>query len=288
MASYVNDDFFGQHLLNRNYITLNLLIKTLDIQKKLNKKIGDWAVELGYINKEQANEIHNEQKRTNKYFGEIAIKKGFLKAEDVDKLSVVQKEAHTYIGEIFVLLGYISEDQFKKELSEFNKNDETRLNKINQFIFDNAEKFKYLSMVIDAAEHTIFRMLLLSIKVSDRICFTDIIKKKESCFRIDFSGDINFSVYYNFNRDFCNDAVFNFFKTYPKKKVLSMREPVLQELTNIVSGVIASDLANLKDISVNISVPKSIVESELKFDKPGFQVNFISPDSELEITIILN
>ncbi len=70
MSNFINDDFFGQYLLSRNIISYPILFKAISIQKQLNKKIGDWAVELKYINSEQASEIYNEQKRTNKYFGE--------------------------------------------------------------------------------------------------------------------------------------------------------------------------------------------------------------------------
>ncbi len=74
-------------------------------------------------------------------------------------------------------------------------------------------------------------------------------------------------------------------KTYPKKKVLTMKEHVLQELTNIVSGVIASDLANLKDISVNISVPNLIKEKEIELKKTGYSAPFGTPDGLLEIVL---
>jgi len=288
MAHFINYDFFGLYLYTKGYVTYSLLIKATLMQKQLNKKIGDWAIELGYLTREQVNIIYNEQKRTNNYFGEIAVKKGLLSEKTVQNIMQIQKDSHTFIGEIFQLLGYITEEQLKKELEEYEKIEEERIKEVNSFMKTNNEKFPYLDLILDAAEHTFYRMMFMSLKVGKDVQITDTIKKQDDIFRVTFTGDYNFSIYYNYNKVFSDDMVFNFFNTYPRKKVISMRDSILQELSNIVSGVIATDLSNLKDLSVNISIPHKIEGKTVKLDKKLLKVPLVSPDGVVELNLLKN
>ncbi|HPN32342.1 MAG TPA: hypothetical protein PKY81_15430 [bacterium] len=288
MSQFSNDDFFGLYLYNKGYVTYSLLIKATLMQKQLNKKIGDWAIELGYLTREQVNIIYNEQKRTNNYFGEIAIKKGLLSEKTVQNIMQIQKESHTFIGEIFQLLGYITESQLKKELEEYDRIEEERIKEVNSFMKANVEKFPYLDLILDAAEHTFYRMMLMSLKVGKEVQISNKIQKQDDIYRVTFSGDYNFSIFYNYSKVFSDDMVFNFFSTYPKKKVISMRDSILQELSNIVSGVIATDLSNLKDISVNISIPHKINDNEIGFDSNLLRVPLVSPDGIVELNFMKN
>ena len=288
MSQFNNDDFFGLYLYNKGYVTYSLLIKATLMQKQLNKKIGDWAIELGYLTREQVNIIYNEQKRTNNYFGEIAVKKGLLSEKTVQNIMQIQKESHTFIGEIFQLLGYITESQLKKELEAYDRIEEERIKEVNSFMKLNVEKFPYLDLILDAAEHTFYRMMLMSLKVGKEVQISNKIKKQDDIYRVTFSGDYNFSIFYNYSKVFSDDMVFNFFSTYPKKKVISMRDSILQELSNIVSGVIATDLSNLKDISVNISIPHKINDDEIGFDSNLLRVPLVSPDGIVELNFMKN
>ncbi|HPP88617.1 MAG TPA: hypothetical protein PLM75_12240, partial [bacterium] len=222
MNQLYQDEFFGLYLLNKNYINYPILYKAVELQKRLNKKIGDWAVELKYLTHEQVEMIYNEQKRTNNYFGEIAIKKGLLTEEQFEKLMKHQKESHTFIGELLLLMGFITQSQLDKELEEFSKNERARIDKIHAFIKENIKEFEYLDLLLDAAEHTVYRMLLISLKISGNIEQCDKIKKMYEMYKVKFFGDVNFVIYYNFDKMFAADALFNFFNAYPKKKVIKM------------------------------------------------------------------
>jgi len=288
MVNIANDEFFGLFLLNKKYFSYPALYKSYLLQKRLNKKMGDWALELGYLSKEQVDSIYDEQKRTNNYFGEIAIKKGVLTEKAVQSIIQMQQESHTFIGEIFKLLGYINDEDLNRELEEYKKIEEQRIKKVTEFVNENTKDYKYLDLILNAAEHTVYRMMIISLKISSDIQKTKKIIKKSRLYKVEFTGDLNFSIYFNYEKNFCDDAVYNFFNNYPRKKVLTMQESILQELSNIVSGVIATDLSNIKDVSVNISIPKRIDEPEVVFENYIIQAPLLSPDGLLQLNIVKN
>jgi len=131
-------------------------------------------------------------------------------------------------------------------------------------------------------------MLLIPLKIGESVEKTNKILKQDDIFRVTFTGDCNFSIYYNYSKVFSDDMVINFFNSHPRKKVISMRDSILQELSNIVSGVIATDLSNLKDISLNISIPHKITDSEFSLDRDALKIPFISPEGVVELNIIKN
>jgi CheY-specific phosphatase CheX len=285
MSSLSQDVFFGLHLLNKGYINHTVLFKAANVQNKLNKKIGDIAIEYKYLTPAQVKEIYDEQKRKNSFFGEIAINKNLLNKTQVNEIIQKQKESHTFIGEIFQLLGYIEKDLLIKELEVFEKNDEKRLQKINQFVQETEKEFPFLDVLVNAASNTVFRMLLLSLKIESGVDKLSLPKTIDNMLKVDFTGDLNFSVYYNYDKIFSDDVVFNFFNTFPKKTVLSMKDSILSELTNIVSGVIATDLSNKRELSINISIPKVVQVKENAFEKEAIYIPLVSPTGKLEMYI---
>lgn len=111
--------FFGQYLLNKGLINAQQLIKALNEQEALNKRLGDLALEKKMLNEEQIKKISELQKKDDIFFGEGAKKLGYLSQEQIDNLLQIQKEKHLYIGDALVSLGYLTKQQRDEALADF-------------------------------------------------------------------------------------------------------------------------------------------------------------------------
>lgn len=65
--------YFGQYLLNENYLTQSQLKSALEYQKSVRLKLGVLAINAGYMNAEQVSQVHQMQTKVDKRFGELAV-----------------------------------------------------------------------------------------------------------------------------------------------------------------------------------------------------------------------
>ncbi len=113
---------FGHYLLNKNVITGEQLAKALEVKSQTSARLGALAIDAGYMNAAQVEEVHAEQKRLDKRIGDIAVDMGFLTPTQVDELLSKQKTANIVLGQALIDLGYITNQQFEDALSDYKKN----------------------------------------------------------------------------------------------------------------------------------------------------------------------
>ncbi len=112
--------------MKRGYITEEHVIEALKIQvnenieKKMHRPIGQILLELGYMNKQQLNDVMDMFIEPR--FGDIAITKKYISANQlIQALSIqVREEAkngrHRLIGDILMDYGYMSPLQIRETL----------------------------------------------------------------------------------------------------------------------------------------------------------------------------
>ena len=117
---------FATRSLQKNFITTSQIIEALtiqlkeDIQHKPHRPIGQIFFDLGYMNKDQIDDIL--QSSVEPRFGDIAVSKGFITVEHlVEAMTQQIKEDaagqnHRLIGEILADLGYMNKDQVRRTL----------------------------------------------------------------------------------------------------------------------------------------------------------------------------
>lgn len=110
---------FGHYLLNKNIITSEQLAKALEVKSNTSAKLGALAIDAGYMNAAQVEEVHSEQKRVDKRIGDIAVEMGFLTHAQVDELLSKQKTANIVLGQALIDLGYLTNQQFEDALSAY-------------------------------------------------------------------------------------------------------------------------------------------------------------------------
>lgn len=94
--------FFGNYLLEKDYITSEELQKVLEIQSETRVKLGILAVNMGYMNASEVKKVHNRQAHEDKLFGEIAVELGYMSESELKKVLSMQKKEHHLMAQTLV------------------------------------------------------------------------------------------------------------------------------------------------------------------------------------------
>ncbi|WMJ23860.1 chemotaxis protein CheX [Paludicola sp. MB14-C6] len=113
--------FFGNFLLNQNFITGQQLAKAFSIQKTTRVKLGVLAINAGYMTAKQVDEVHTAQGKTDKRFGDLACDMGFLNKEQVLSLLAQQTSSHLSLGQALIDLKYMTNEEFEYALNSYER-----------------------------------------------------------------------------------------------------------------------------------------------------------------------
>lgn len=113
--------YFGHYLLNHALISHDELAKALELQHSVHVKFGVIAVDKGFMNSSQVDDVHEKQKQIDKRFGEIAVDLGYLTEEQVEALISHQKQSHLYLAQALVDLNIMTMEQFSNALNGYKK-----------------------------------------------------------------------------------------------------------------------------------------------------------------------
>ena len=113
--------YFGQYLLNENYLTTQQLKKAEEYQKSVRLKLGVLAINAGYMNAQQASKVHSMQAKLDKRFGEIAVDMEYLKEQQVEELLSSQRFGHLLLAQALIDKKYMSLEKFEEAIYEYKK-----------------------------------------------------------------------------------------------------------------------------------------------------------------------
>ena len=99
--------FFGDFLVFIGRIDEASLQRALDAQNRRNKKIGELAIEHGWMSEEAVARVRQLQRHDERLFGELAGALGLLTSAQVATLEQEQKEGHLKIGQALVEEGVL-------------------------------------------------------------------------------------------------------------------------------------------------------------------------------------
>lgn len=113
--------FFGQHLLANNVVTADQLRSVIELQETQNLRLGEIAINQGYLAEADAKRVNDMQQQKDLRFGGAAIELGLLTGEQVDELVARQRANHRYLGDVVVELGFASRDIVEAELAAYQQ-----------------------------------------------------------------------------------------------------------------------------------------------------------------------
>ncbi|MEW5771952.1 MAG: hypothetical protein AB1916_00360 [Thermodesulfobacteriota bacterium] len=111
--------FLGQFLLQEGVVTREQLAQGLEHQRRANRRLGEMAVERGFISASDAGLVYAAQRFRDLPFGEMAAEMGLLRREDLDTMLFLHTVHTARLGEALLELGFIDKDRYSSQLSRF-------------------------------------------------------------------------------------------------------------------------------------------------------------------------
>lgn len=134
------NQYFGNYLLKKKYITPEQLRIILEEQKSVRVKLGVLAIDAGYMNATQVNRVHGLQAVKDRKFGELAIEEGYLSEEQLEELLKMQKKSNIVLGQALIEKGYFTFEKYEAVLIEYKEDSGLNSDEIRALKENDVEK----------------------------------------------------------------------------------------------------------------------------------------------------
>ncbi len=242
--SAVTPKFFGQYLLEKGILSKDQLIDAINYQKSKILKLGEIAVNCGYITPAQADKINTEQQRTDMRFGDLAINMGFLNEKQVEEIFTIQKNNHIYLGEAIVACGHLDAATADAELALFKKEQEA-VPPINVQIVENIPEKQLIEVAADLTEKIMRRVGDLMSKSGSIVQSAPEINNLGAASILVFEGEIDARYILNLSWEVGHQIAKRIFK----KDTLGFDRDLIvdtaSEFVNVVCGNVRSKMLEL-------------------------------------------
>ncbi len=111
--------YFGSYLVEKNKISQSQFEDLIAQLQKCRAKLGFIAVAEKLLTVKQAEEINEIQKRMDKRFGDVAVEKGYLLEEEVTYLLNMQGSAYLLFLQLLTENNYLTMEEIKGTLEDF-------------------------------------------------------------------------------------------------------------------------------------------------------------------------
>ena len=115
----INSQVFGRFLLGRGVVSLKTLMLALRKVNSGGERLGDLAVNQGFLSREEVGKVLDNQVDSVQAFGRMAVELGFLSVNQVNSLLVLQRRSKGGIGDALVALGHVSQEDMDRFFAEF-------------------------------------------------------------------------------------------------------------------------------------------------------------------------
>lgn len=281
--------FFGQYLLEKDVLSKNQLIESINFQKSKILKLGEIAIIKGFLTEKEVAKIHNEQKRTDMRFGDLALNLQMLTAEQLEEMITYQKNNHIYLGEAIVALGFLEKGAVEHELALFKKDQET-VPPTEIIVGDDIENKNAVEVMVDLTCKLLRRIGDMVTKTGLIVTTEESMKNLGVASALDFKGVLKCRYILNVSWE----VGYQIAKKTFKKDNLPFDEELISdtvaEFVNVVCGNVRSKLLEAgKDL--DFDPPVTVTDKKesminLKQGQKAVVVPAYTPIGNLEITII--
>jgi len=117
----INSQIFGRFLLGRGVVNLKTLMLALRKVNSGGERIGDLAVNQGFLSRDDVDAILENQTDGIHAFGRAAVEMGLLTVNQVNSLLILQRRSKGGIGDALVELGHVSQAEMARFFQEFEE-----------------------------------------------------------------------------------------------------------------------------------------------------------------------
>ena len=117
----INSQVFGRFLLGRGVVTLKTLMLALRQVNSGGERLGDLAVNQGFLSREDVDSILERQSDGIQAFGRTAVEMELLTVNQVNSLLILQRRSKGGIGDALVALGHVTQQDMDRFFDEFEQ-----------------------------------------------------------------------------------------------------------------------------------------------------------------------
>lgn len=292
-----SDDFqvigssFGQYLLQKGVISKEVLLKALETQNSINRKIGEIAVEEGLILPEKVDKILKVQKRINKYFGQLSVQMGLLCSEQVKKILDIQQKHYIDLENVMVSEKLVSKEKIEEELKLFKMLDQEDQGVYGlKWIKENLENGLVFEIFAEQTLKLLMRLTEYFVLEGD--CNFE--NKEMICngitVELSFSGDFNWKYFLNLSSEVAQCISETMVDMSDEEMSEDIDLEVAGEFVNIVCGNAISKLDNygIKFEMTPPKIKKIDVGEKIIFPvgKEVLTIPILVPEGQVDLAII--
>ena len=285
--------YFGHYLVDKNKISQSQFYNLMQQHHKTRAKLGLIAVSEKLLTTKQAEEINEIQKRMDQRFGDIAIEKGYLLQEEVKYLLNLQGNSYLRFIQLFTEQNIITMEELETLLEEYKK--------ANQFTDQELEALKsgdidrIIPVFVDMDTPLLGECVGLAIRNVIRFINSEVVLKR--AYRVkDYSFDGlafqqmkgDHDIFLGFaGRD---KALLEIANPFAKEQYTSLDEDAYDsvcEFINCINGMFASKLSH-EDIHIDMTPPGYYINQTLASEGDIYIVPMIINGEQTDIVVVVN
>ena len=280
--------FFGQFLLERTIISPAQLLEAVKYQESRNRRIGEYAVQKGYLTKKDVDTILAEQKRTDMQFGELAVHLKILTPANIEELLTLQKNDHILLGEALIAKGFLTRDALDSALALF-KQDQSQYIPGEVMIPEGIEHPLIIRDFVDLTEKMLLRVAHLRVKAGEGVTPSSAPRQHDVSVRIRLEGSLTFEYILSASLAVSTIIASGIIGAHAARETREVILDGVKEFCNIVCGNMLAKLAQ-KGQSLDISTPEEIISptgvSGIIRGRKAVSFNLSSVEGEIALTLV--
>jgi len=156
--------FFGQYLLSKGVISREALIEAIELQRRSNLSLTEFAVRKGYLTEEQNSAIQVRYRTSDADLETLCLESGLISREQLDELIEIQRSDWVRIGAALVAGGNLTREEVEERLAEFREAQREADRKLNAD-FESCPNPELVRSVVELTVFHLGRLTGLPIKL---------------------------------------------------------------------------------------------------------------------------
>ncbi len=285
--------YLGHYLVEKNKISQSQLNNLMQQHHETRAKLGLIAVSEKILTTKQADEINEIQKSMDRRFGDIAIEKGYLLQEEVTYLLNLQGNSYLRFIQLFTDHKFFSIKEIESLIHEYkseNKFTDTELDALKSGDID-----RIIPVFVDMDTHYSCEYINLMLRNMIRFINSDVILKRSykvkkysftSLASQQLTGDHNIFV----GLAGSDKALLQIASPFAKEHFKVLDEDSFDsvcEFINCTNGLFASKLS-YDDINIDITPPCYYINQTLSSEGDIYIVPTLINGEQTDIVIVVN
>lgn len=285
--------YFGRYLLKKNKISQTVFNEVIAQQKSSPAKLGVIAVAEKLLTTKQADEINELQKRMDLRFGDLAIEKGYLLSEEVTYLLNMQGNPYIKFVQAMTENNILTLEEIEQYLEDYKRDYGFTNNEIDSLKSGDIDRI--IPIFVDVNAPFIGESIRLTIRNLVRFINHEVMLQSSSITKVYPFGNLAYQYMDGDHQLFVGFAskekeLLNIAEPFAKETFATMDEDAFDsvcEFINCSNGLYASELSQ-KDIHIDLTPPLFDKNKRLVTDGEIVTVPMLLNGAPIDLIVAVN